>query len=612
VLGRVNGELADRLGGGLRGEATLQDLEDANAFVTSLDAGRSWFRYHQLLGELLRLQLRRETPDEVGALHRSAARWLAERGSVVEGIGHAQAGLDWRYACDLLMDRCFSLVLDGRQETLHALLDRFPPALAHTTPELAVLLAADRLARGAPAEPGAVLTRARAQAGRVPAHGRARFDLTLAVVELMRARAGGDLAGAAARAQACLDLPDGGGGGGRHAAPSEDLRAVALMNLGIVELWAVRLDDSERHLEGAIALARTIGRAQLVLGCLGVLAQVESMLQRPRDAERHAREAVAMAERLGSSREPVVGVAYTALSGLMLARGRLGESDAWRDRAEAVLDALPDPEAHRALRIGTGTLRFAQGRPAEALEWFRRAGDAEAPAPAHAWTWARAWELRARVALGDLAGVRAALAEAGEAAREAADGRNVAARLHLAEGDPGAAAAVLAPAVDGGAPAGYAAAEIESLVLEAVARARLGDEAAGERALERALDSAAPSGQAWVFMTVPEVRPALERHPRASTTHGAFLDELLDHLTGRRHEPHREAAGARLTPREQSVLGLLPTNLTAAEIASELLIGVNTVKTHTRTLYAKLGAHRRGEAVARARERGLLAPSRRP
>ena len=95
VLERVNGELADLLTGGSGGVRVLQDLEEANAFVVSLDAARSWFRYHHLFADLLQLELRRTEPGEVAALHELAAGWFAGHGFAVEAIRHAQAARDW-------------------------------------------------------------------------------------------------------------------------------------------------------------------------------------------------------------------------------------------------------------------------------------------------------------------------------------------------------------------------------------------------------------------------------------------------------------------------------------------------------------------------------------
>jgi LuxR family maltose regulon positive regulatory protein len=148
VLERVNGELADVLTGDSGGERVLQDLEEANAFVVSLDPARSWFRYHRLFADLLQLELRRTGPGEVRALHELAAGWLAEHGLAVEAIRHAQAARDWGLAARLLADHWPSLYLGGRTATGHELMAGFPAGAPAADAELAAVAAADELAQG--------------------------------------------------------------------------------------------------------------------------------------------------------------------------------------------------------------------------------------------------------------------------------------------------------------------------------------------------------------------------------------------------------------------------------------------------------------------------------
>src|SRR6202034_1855981 len=146
LLERVNGELADLLTGRPGSEQILLGLEDANAFVESLDPGRTWFRYHHVFADLLRLELRRSLPAEIPALHRRAAEWLTQHGQVAEAIRHTQAAGDWPEAAQLLTDHSFSLTLDGQAQTMQALLRAFPRGEDH--PELALVRAMDDLAKG--------------------------------------------------------------------------------------------------------------------------------------------------------------------------------------------------------------------------------------------------------------------------------------------------------------------------------------------------------------------------------------------------------------------------------------------------------------------------------
>jgi len=147
LLDRVNGELADLLTGRPGSERILLDLEDANAFVVSLDPERTWFRYHQLFADLLRLELRRTLPEQMPALHRRAAEWFSEHGEVVEAIRHTQAAGDWPGAARLLADHSFSLTLDGQAQTIRALVRAFPPG-AGADPELALVRAIGELVQG--------------------------------------------------------------------------------------------------------------------------------------------------------------------------------------------------------------------------------------------------------------------------------------------------------------------------------------------------------------------------------------------------------------------------------------------------------------------------------
>jgi ATP/maltotriose-dependent transcriptional regulator MalT len=166
VLDRVSGPLADVLTGRSGGERILQDLEQAGAFVVSLDASRSWFRYHQLFADLLQLELRRTEPNERAGLHRAAAGWLAEHGHPVEAVRQAQAAEDWATATRLLSDRWLDLYLGGRGAILVELLAGFPARLAAASPELTAVQVAGDLVRGsledagrhlaASAEPGDV------------------------------------------------------------------------------------------------------------------------------------------------------------------------------------------------------------------------------------------------------------------------------------------------------------------------------------------------------------------------------------------------------------------------------------------------------------------------
>ena len=168
ILERVNGPLADVLTGSDGSQRILEELEDANAFVVSLDPERRWFRYHHLFGDLLRLELRRTaTSTVVTDLHRQAAGWFAQNGHPVEAIRHAQEAEDWGLATRLLVDHALSLTLDGEESTVHGVLQRFPAAALEADAELIVVCAADQIAQGALPEADDYLALAASQASAI-------------------------------------------------------------------------------------------------------------------------------------------------------------------------------------------------------------------------------------------------------------------------------------------------------------------------------------------------------------------------------------------------------------------------------------------------------------
>ena len=191
LVDRVNGELADLLAGRSGSEQMLLALEDADAFVVSLDPQRTWFRYHRLLADFLRLELRRRLADEVPDLHRRAARWFADHGEAVEAVRHMLAAGDWPDAARLLADHLFSLTLDGQEGTIDALLRSFPAGASVDHPELALAHAAVELAQGRLEEPAAQLALAESHVQSAPPARRRRLAVAIASLRLALARRSG-------------------------------------------------------------------------------------------------------------------------------------------------------------------------------------------------------------------------------------------------------------------------------------------------------------------------------------------------------------------------------------------------------------------------------------
>ena len=621
VLDRVNGELADLLAGGSGGERVLQELEEANAFVVSLDAARSWFRYHRLFADLLRLELRRAVPGEVAGLHAAAAGWLADRGFAVEAIRHAQAAGDWEMAVRLLAGHWPGLLLDGQAGTAHELLAGFPARVAAADAELAALAASDELARGSLEAAERYLGVAERGSASVPAGRRGQARVLLGVVRLSLARQRGDLpavAEEARRLQALAEAPDAAQDDLAPAAQpglGEELRALALISLGISEVWAARDADAERHLEQGVALARRIGRPFLEFSGLAYQATINVTRSLALSVER-GRQAVELARQHGWTDEPAAGVAYEVLGAVLAWQGQFEEAEPWIQRAERTVRAEAEPTVALLVLYGRGLVELGRGRDREALAAFQ-AADRMArrlAAPRGITPRIRVLLLLTLVRLGETERAGQILADLGEPGRDGGEIRIATAALRLAQDDPAAAGAALAPVLDGSVPVPPWAWLIQAFLLEAIARDALGDPAAAGRAIERALDLAEPEGALGSFLLHP-APGLLERHARHRTAHASLLMEIRSLLAGRTPAPAAAGPQRLLEPLRDSelrVLRYLPSDLTAPEIAAELHVSPNTVKTHMRTLYAKLGTHRRHEAVERARALGLLAPSARP
>jgi LuxR family transcriptional regulator, maltose regulon positive regulatory protein len=617
LLDRVNGELADLLAGRQGSEQILLDLEDANAFVESLDPERTWFRYHHLFADLLRLEMRHTLPAEIPALHQRAARWFTQHGQVAEAIRHTQAALDWPGAARLLADHSFSLTLDGQAQTMQALLRAFPPGADY--PELALVRAMGDLAQGHLDETAAHLAVAETYAETTPPERQRRLRVAIASLRLALARRRGQVAGVIEQARFLASPVT--GPSDEDIALGSDLRAVALMNLGTAEAWSLGLPDAVRHLQEGAVLAREIGRPYLEVGCLAQLgfAYIFPDAATPKaDAfattQRRCREAVALAERYGWGAEPVIAPALMTLAGTMVWLGEFDEGERWLRRTERALQTDTGPDIRLLLHQTAGMLHAGRGRRREALEEF---GEAERLASQLEGSQALAsqvtgWMLATQARLGLPGDARAALATLDDEQAGSGEIRNARAVICLAEGDPAAALATVAGVLDGTAPVlGYVTV-VEAHLLAGLAHRELGDQRAANQAAERAL-ALAESDRLILPFAMTGSAGLLEALPRHQTGHAALLADILDVLHGSPPAAREQSSlppAEELSPGELKVLRYLPTNLSRPEIASELSVSLNTVSTHLRSIYAKLQVRDRSSAVQRARELRLLAAPR--
>jgi len=606
LLERVNGELADLLTGRPGSEQILLDLEEANAFVVSLDTGRTWFRYHHLFADLLRLQLRRALPGQVAELHRRIAGWFSGHGEHADAIRHTQAAGDWPDAARLLVDHAFSLTMDGQGQTVRTLLGAFPRGADY--PELALMRAGHHLSQGRLDETATQLTVAEKYAQTTTPDRRRRLRVAIASLRVSLATRRGHLAGVAELA-GFLDSPVT-GQSAEDIALDSDLHAVTLMNLGTVEAQ-LGLADAERHLREGVVLARKTGRPYLEVRCLVQLASA-SKIASLATARQRCEDAITLAERHGWGAEWFIAPALITLAGAMVWTGEFDAGERLLQRTAQVLRTDTGPDTGLLVSLVSGMLLAGRGRPREALEQFGAAErlQSQLEGPHALASQVTGWKLATQARLGMPAEARGALAALADERAAAGEIRNARAVICVAEGDPAGALGAVRPVLDGTAPVTGYITVVEAELLAAFAHRGLGEQGAASQATERALALAEPDRVVLPFI-MTGARELLEALPRHETAHAALLTHILDTAWGSSLTAgHPASLAQELSPGELRVLRYLPTNLSRPEIAEQLCVSLNTVGTHLRKIYAKLGAGDRSGAVQRARELRLLSGGR--
>ncbi len=609
LLDRFNGELADLLTDGTGSERILLDLEDANAFVISLDPDRTWFRYHHMFRGLLQLELRRTLPDDVPRLHRLAARWLTDHNQPADGIGHLQAARDWTDAARLLTDHAVSLTLDGQAGTVADLLHRFPARIREDLPELALVHALADLEQMRLDQAHAHLDVARARATAMPPDQRYRLTMAVVSLDLLSARLRGHFDDVLERVAALPPAPA--GQSTADIARASDLHALALLNLGVTEAWSLRLTNSEKYLREGAALARTIARPYLEVACLahlGFAATAQSFAQ----ARRHCEDAIALATRHGWATAPVIAPAQATLAGILIWTGAFDLGQQWLDRARRATRAGGEPGLQLLIHLVAALLPAARGRYREALAELAAARQIQRQMAGHHALTPRviAATIATQARLGELDQARTALTTLDHGLRSTGEIHTAAAVLYLAENDPAGARRELQPVLNGAEPTAPYPTLVEAHLIDALACQDVGDARAARAALERALGLAEPDRLILPF-AMTGARRLLTALPPQATSHAALVADILDTVDGHAGQNIPDTVPAeQLSPSELRVLRYLPTNLTRPEIAGQLSVSVNTVNTHIRRIYTKLGATDRSTAVQRGRELRLLSSGR--
>ena len=601
IVGELDGDLADALTGGHDGEWTLARLARANTFVQALGSRGRTYRYHQLFAELLRCELRRQAPGEIAELHRRAAHWYASRGLVIDAIGQTLTAGDGREAADMMVEHGLSLILRGEAATLDQLGGQLPAELVQSDPELALLVASDQIMSADHETASAHLQLAQQRGGLVDQDRRGRFIVLLAVLRSAVAWPAGDVSEVLAAGHEALAVAGAGG-------EDDDGRAVTLSNLGSAELWAGDLDAAEVHLREGHAVALQAGLGSLQLNCMSQLAVLHAMRGALGQALRLGTNAVELAAQHDWPSAQVAG-GHLALGWVHYQRDDLLEASRSLDQA-AALSAVDLQPVKLAVAIMQARLQGTRGDMAGALVTLgaaRRNLTGWRRPPAHLWRWLTLTEAELHHAGGPSQPARELLEHLDQSvpldAREAA----VLARMQLAEDDPTGAAATVASCLDGAGP-GDQVAPVEVWLVDALASDSLADRDRAAASLERALTLAEREGYRRSFLDAgAPARSLLARYRHRVPSCWSYVDELLQaSAESAWMATSPPALIEQLTERERNVLRYLPSLMTYEEIASDLYVSVNTVKSHAYGVFRKLGVSGRRQAVRSARELRLL------
>ena len=601
IVDRLNEELAGALAGVSNGEPSLPELERANGLVEALDSSGTWFRYHPLFGSVLRAELRRRLGDELPALHSEAGTWFAQHAQPLEAVRHAVAASNWRLAADVIGAEWLVCVVHGSGAKLRELASDIPASVVGADAELALAMAGLQLEAGEIERADELLLRAYELANQLPSERRARFTVTSTATALYRARLEGDVAEALSAARLALDER-------WDQSVAVEVRALTLANLGIGEFWANDHEQALEHLHAAAGLALEFGNDFVLFIAESYLGAVDARQGRLADARGHARTAIQLGERRGWADLPYMAIAYVALATVHLWWNEVDEAERASELARDALGRTREPLMQPLVAQLRAWIHAVRGDPVTALELLR-AGDPDGNLPPWLRVTGAMIEAEFWLSLGEPARARKSLEAVSSI--DVSDPAIAMARLDLALGEPDNALRAIAGFMADDREPLMPTSRTDAWAVDAIARDAIHDEEGALRAIERALDLAEPRGYANAIVRHgAPVRSLLRRRIAKGTAHRAFAGELLAILE-QAPAANRSNGDPLLEPlsdRELAVLRFLPTMMSNAEIASEMFVSVNTVKTHLKHIYRKLDVSERRDAVRRGRELHLLSP----
>jgi LuxR family maltose regulon positive regulatory protein len=611
---RLTADFVNAMTGRVDGAALLADLQHGGAFITRCAATEDTYRLHPMLSRTLYRELGRHDRDRTAQAHRRAADWHAAQGPPADTLRHLLAAGDWKSAIRVADSHWAEIVVGSR--CLNQSGTAIPAPDGEPPRHLWFAMAAERLDAGDVVGTRHLLRLARADE-KTYADGHGTESMPFAALELTVARLEADLEDGCTLASQVLATP----ASGEDAADDTTamLHPLALLSRGAAELQRGALPAAECDLREALTLARRHDMGRAEVSAASHLAACHAARGRLRQAARCATETLDRANRLGLVQLVDLGWSRLALAETYFQWNRL--DDAERCAAAAVEGSRGDPLIQLWGTILQVRIRTATGRPGDAHRMVRAAAremvTTDLPAAIRCALALVEGELR--LACGDLVGAHELVQVCRDAGALPVPAAVLEGSVLLAESRPALAAAAVEP---------YVAANDESTsrtyrawagLVSALAGQGLGQRGQTTRGLETALRMAEEedlrrgfaAGGHRLRALIESVAPTMPVYSPVAAALTATLDAAM---RDSRPYPSRNGQDAvpagsaipPLTDRELTVLRYLQGTLSHVEIAALLYISVNTVKTHVKNIYSKLGATRRKDAIRLGRELRLL------
>ena len=625
ILDRLSGPLCDAVTGQANGGATLVTLERANLFLVPLDDRRRWYRYHHLFADVLRAHLLDEQADNVAVLHDRASGWFERNGEPAEAIRHALAAGDFDRAANLAELAIRSMAQARQEATMRGWLKMLPAEVVRVRPVLTVGFAGALLLAGEfegvegrlrDAERWLSMTESEARAAGMVVADEAGFRSLPGTIESYRAAlalVGGDVQSTVTHARRALEL-----------SPAEDhlIRASAAGVLGLAYWASGDLEAGFEAYAECVDGLRRVGHIADIFGCSIALADIRRTQGRLRDAMRIYEQALEANE---PDRPVVRGTAdmYVGMSELYRERDDLETATELLGRSKGLGEHLGMPQNRYRWLVAMARIREAEGDAGAAVELL---DEAERAYVADFFPNVRpvaAMRARSHLLQGELAEALAWVRERGLSARddlsyvrefEHVTLARVLLALHRTERSEESlqdAVRLLDRLLAEAESGGRTGTVIEILTLQALTHQTHGDMPAALASLGRAVSLAEPEGYVRIFVDEGAPMGSLLRALASQGPAGRYSRQILAISSTTDHDrPSKQPLLDPLSERELDVLRLLGTDLSGPEIARELVVSLNTVRTHQKHIYAKLGVSNRRAAVRQGDELKLL--SQRP